>query len=102
MAEPRFPDGPPLNGCGCCHRAFASLRRFDAHRVGVHAYDWSPEREDGRRCLDVEEEPDWLQDQRLRWTTRKLAAQGRAFGQRMAHALQQAPEAASEPRGKAA
>jgi hypothetical protein len=23
MAEPRFPDGPPLNGCGCCHRAFA-------------------------------------------------------------------------------
>jgi hypothetical protein len=28
---------------------------FDTHRVGTHEYLWSPDREDGRRCLDAEE-----------------------------------------------
>jgi hypothetical protein len=57
-----------------CRRDFASLTAFDSHRVGKHAYDWSPEREDGRRCLDVEELGEWLQDGRGRWTTTKLRA----------------------------
>jgi hypothetical protein len=66
--------GTPLNGCSNCRRDFASLRAFDAHRVGDHQLDF-PAHEIGRRCLDVEELPEWLQDSRGRWTTRRLHAQ---------------------------
>jgi hypothetical protein len=38
-----------------CGRDFAGTSYFDAHRVGVHAYDYSPDRPDGRRCADDDE-----------------------------------------------
>lgn len=69
-SDPRFPNGPPMNGCARCHRDFASLTAFDEHR-GVD-----------RRCDDLEESPEWLQDSRGRWTTRKRATKAsetRAF-----------------------
>lgn len=50
-----------MNECGSCGNDFASLRAFDAHRVGKHAYSYSegvrsePLREDGRRCLGPSE-----------------------------------------------
>lgn len=45
----------PLNGCRSCGRDFVSLAYFDRHRVGKHAYDFSIERPDGRRCMDEDE-----------------------------------------------
>ena len=51
----------PRNQCGACGLDFASVNAFDRHRVGVHAYTYSeglksdPMREDGRRCLTVDE-----------------------------------------------
>lgn len=51
----------PRNWCASCGEDFTSVRGFDRHRVGVHAYTYSegaamdPPREDGRRCLDVDE-----------------------------------------------
>jgi hypothetical protein len=48
-------NGIPRNGCSACGQDFSSVAMFDLHRVGVHSYDWSPERPDGRRCLDEEE-----------------------------------------------
>ena len=50
-----------MNYCTYCRRDFGSVRAFDAHRVGAHAYtfreglDMEPSREDGRRCLDPDE-----------------------------------------------
>lgn len=47
--------------CVPCGQDFDSLSGFDAHRVGTHDYTYSegvrmdPMREDGRRCLSVEE-----------------------------------------------
>jgi hypothetical protein len=40
-----------MNLCRSCNTDFASVAAFDKHRVGVYAYPWSPERDDGRRCL---------------------------------------------------
>jgi hypothetical protein len=40
-----------VNYCRACSTDFASLAAFDKHRVGVHEYVWSTDREDGRRCL---------------------------------------------------
>jgi hypothetical protein len=51
----------PRNLCGACGEDFCSVRAFDDHRVGHHAYTYSegvrmqPMREDGRRCLDADE-----------------------------------------------
>jgi hypothetical protein len=62
-----------MNLCRGCNRDFGSVSAFDAHRVGTHAYTFSeglkqnPPRENGRRCLDVEEMPDWHQDKFGRW-----------------------------------
>jgi hypothetical protein len=72
--------GVPLNGCSGCRRDFASLRAFDAHRVGDHQLDCPPH-ENGRRCLDVEELPEWLQDSHDRWTTRTLKARADRISQ---------------------
>jgi hypothetical protein len=50
--------------CGACALRFSSLRAFDSHRVGRHAYSsteglrFDPPREDGRRCLVAHELPD--------------------------------------------
>ena len=79
MNDPRFSE-TPLNGCSGCRRDFASLRAFDAHRVGEHSLDF-PEHEAGRRCLDVEEMPEWLKDSRGRWTTQTLKARADRFSQ---------------------
>lgn len=43
------------NLCSVCDIDFGSLSAFDMHRVGRHAYAHSPERPDGRRCLDEAE-----------------------------------------------
>jgi hypothetical protein len=68
----------PINYCvspdGCGHD-FATVRAFDMHRVGKHAYTYSegarmdPPREDGRRCLTVDEMlvKGWRQDTYGRW-----------------------------------
>jgi hypothetical protein len=40
-----------MNLCRSCSTDFASLAAFAKHRVGVHEYVWSTDREDGRRCL---------------------------------------------------
>jgi hypothetical protein len=76
----------PLNECSGCRKDFASLRVFDAHRVGKFPQtgpgdyldrlraglvdvedDWKPEH--GWRCLDVEEmeAKGWAKDDRGRW-----------------------------------
>lgn len=50
-----------MNLCTACDLDFSSVRAFDAHRVGVHAYTYAeglrmrPPRENGRRCLTVAE-----------------------------------------------
>jgi hypothetical protein len=58
-----------VNLCRCCNEDFGSVTAFDAHRVGKHEYPWSPEQEDGRRCLDTEDlkERGWHRDSRGRW-----------------------------------
>lgn len=64
-----------MNVCGACGLVFSSLSGFDAHRVGKHAYSYSegvkmePLREDGRRCLSVDEleRAGFAQDARSRW-----------------------------------
>src|SRR5437867_2077897 len=44
-----------MNLCRSCNQDFVSMTLFDQHRVGKHDYLWSPDQEDGRRCLDEEE-----------------------------------------------
>jgi hypothetical protein len=50
-----------MNLCRSCEQDFSSVRAFDKHRVGVHAFTYSeglaldPPREDGRRCLRTDE-----------------------------------------------
>ena len=65
-----------LNECGACGLDFASVRAFDEHRVGVHAYLFAeglamdPPREDGRRCLapgDPEFDARFYQDAKGRY-----------------------------------
>ena len=64
-----------MNVCGACGLDFSSVRSFDAHRVGKHAYTWreglnmDPPREDGRRCLHRSEleAAGMAQDARGRW-----------------------------------
>ena len=52
---------PPSAFCTSCGRDFTGDSLFDQHRVGTHDYTISeglkldPPREDGRRCLDVDE-----------------------------------------------
>jgi hypothetical protein len=66
-----------MNLCRACREDFGSLSAFDAHRIGRHEALWSPEREDGRRCLDAGElsERGWHQDRHGRWRTPRPDAQ---------------------------
>jgi hypothetical protein len=65
----------PCNQCGRCGEDFASLEVFDRHRVGTFDYRFArglklePPKEDGRRCLDVEEMKGrgWRLDSGGRW-----------------------------------
>ena len=49
-----------MNLCRTCGHDFASVRAFDAHRIGRHAYTQAeglaldPPRKDGRRCLSAD------------------------------------------------
>jgi hypothetical protein len=74
-----------MNLCRRCGLDFSSLEAFDAHRTGRHEYLWTPEREDGRRCLDTEELEalGWEQNDWGRWfdpmrSARHLGLGGRA------------------------
>jgi hypothetical protein len=53
---------------------------FDRHRVGSFEYDWSLEREDGRRCLEVEEMEarGWRRNEQGRWVDPAEVARGMA------------------------
>jgi Putative sensor/Histidine kinase len=67
--------GGAVNLCRACSEDFVSVTVFDRHRVGKHAYRFvegmrmDPAREDGRRCLDVEEMTalGWREDRHGRW-----------------------------------
>ena len=41
----------PLNFCRSCQSDFGAIAAFDRHRVGKHAYLYSEDHPDGRRCL---------------------------------------------------
>ena len=41
--------------CRGCNVDFSSLAAFDKHRTGTFDYDYSPDREDGRRCRSYDE-----------------------------------------------
>jgi hypothetical protein len=64
-----------MNLCRTCGRDFASVRAFDAHRIGRHAYtqaeglELRPPRTDGRRCLTPGEmqSTGWERDRWGRW-----------------------------------
>lgn len=62
-----------MNLCRRCQQVFGSVELFDRHRVGRHAYTFAEglelDREDGRRCLDVEEmeQAGWRLNGRGRW-----------------------------------
>jgi hypothetical protein len=64
-----------MNLCTTCGLDFTGVDDFDSHRVGKHAYLYAeglamyPPREDGRRCLDLDEmvAAGWYQDRRGRW-----------------------------------
>ena len=78
----------PVNLCRACDQDFGGLELFDRHRVGVHEYTFKeglamvPPREDGRRCLDVEEMTGlgWRLNARGRWVDPVRASRAsRAF-----------------------
>lgn len=87
--SPHFlPGAPPhrLNGCRACGADFSSVETFDAHRVGKHEYLLSPERVDGRRCLDEDEmtAKGWRKDKRGRWVNPARAERARQAFQEVA------------------
>src|SRR4249919_3618494 len=45
----------PLTFCRTCQSDFGGIAAFDRHRVGKHAYLYSQEQPDGRRCLSEQE-----------------------------------------------
>ena len=79
---PRHWTGTPLNGCTGCGQDFSSTLLFDRHRIGSYDYPWSPDHEDGRRCLDEEEMEanGWELNERGRWVDPvRLQASREAF-----------------------
>jgi hypothetical protein len=60
--------------CARCGKRFGGVVAFDAHRVGRHAYDYSPQHPDGRRCLTTKEmgETKFKLNKRGAWTTSTL------------------------------
>ena len=58
-----------MNLCRVCRQDFGSVGAFDKHRVGKHAYKFSIDQPDGRRCLHHSELSDagWKQDTHGRW-----------------------------------
>ena len=82
----------PANLCRRCRQDFASLRLFDAHRVGLHEFTFSeglafePPREDGRRCLDTDEmcARGWHLNEQGRWSDPARAARTRNYFEKAA------------------
>ena len=74
-----------MNLCSACGEDFGGIGAFDAHRVGKHAYDFSeglkmdPPREDGRRCLDVDEmeQQGFVRNARGSWSEEKTLVRAR-------------------------
>ena len=66
--------------CSSCGKRFGGVVAFDAHRVGRHAYDYSPQHPDGRRCLTEKEmrETKFKLNKRGAWTTSTLTTALRA------------------------
>ena len=65
-----------MNLCTACGHDFSSVTAFDKHRVGKHAYLYSEDQPDGRRCLT---EPELTalgmsQDRYGRWRLPALVA----------------------------
>jgi hypothetical protein len=60
--------------CSSCGKRFGGVVAFDAHRVGKHAYTYSPEHPDGRRCLSANEmrEHQFKLNKRGAWSTSTL------------------------------
>jgi hypothetical protein len=58
-----------MNVCDNCGQDFASVTAYEKHRVGVHAYEASADRPDGRRCRTEPEliELGMTRDSRSRW-----------------------------------
>jgi hypothetical protein len=80
--------GAPANGCTGCGQDFTSTLLFDTHRLGRYEYTLEqglrldPPRDDGRRCLDVEEmeAKGWELNDRGRWVDPvRLQASREAF-----------------------
>jgi hypothetical protein len=55
-----------MNLCSTCGEDFGSVLAFDVHRVGKHAYVYSRQQPDGRRCLTKRE----MREQSFRLNTR--------------------------------
>ena len=74
-----------MNRCCSCGHDFNSVKLFDRHRIGKHAYDFAeglnmdPPREDGRRCLDPGEMTGrgWTLNKRNGWIDPVTAAAAR-------------------------
>lgn len=64
-----------MNGCRECGQNFTTVKAFDEHRTGFHAFTYSegikmePQRDDGRRCMTFSEmtEFGWSQDNHGQW-----------------------------------
>lgn len=92
-----------MNYCTTCKEDFASVRAFDRHRVGKHEYLYSeglkmnPPREDGRRCLGIDEmdEHGLARDGKGRWCVAAEVEHAREYF----HSLRGTRETASEPSG---
>jgi hypothetical protein len=61
-----------VNLCRACSEVFGGVQAFDAHRLGRHAYCFSPEHPDGRRCLTTSEllARGFWRNSRGRWSLR--------------------------------
>ena len=59
----------PQNVCSLCGLDFTAVEGFEKHKTGTHAYLYSPEQPDGRRCRTIEEmrELGFLQNEYGRW-----------------------------------
>ena len=86
-----------MNLCRSCREDFGSVAAFDAHRVGKHAYLYSAEHPDGRRCLSIEEierDPYFVSNDRGRWSLAADLERARELRERNTQRPTGIPEAA--------
>ena len=77
------------NLCRSCGIDFGSVRAFDTHRVGKHAYLYDADHPDGRRCLSLDEmlhpedgDAAFARNEQGRLTLADGLARGRSFSWR--------------------